>query len=41
MNSVITKTDKLIQSYRCHPFAVMLGGSVKTVLAELMGSLET
>ena len=27
----------LITSYRCHPFAVLRGGSIKGVLAELLG----
>jgi len=31
------KDDKLITSYRCHPFAVLRGGTVKGVLAELLG----
>ena len=36
-NSSMEKDDKLITSYRCHPFAVLRGGSVKGVLAELLG----
>ncbi|KAF8311220.1 hypothetical protein DL93DRAFT_2083680 [Clavulina sp. PMI_390] len=37
IESAITPEDKLITSYRCHPFAVLRGGSVKGVLAELLG----
>jgi pyruvate dehydrogenase E1 component alpha subunit len=33
----ITSIDKVITAYRCHPFAVLRGGSVKGVLAELLG----
>ena len=29
--------DRVITSYRCHPFAVLRGGTVKGVLAELLG----
>ena len=29
--------DYIITSYRCHPFAVMRGGSIKGVIAELLG----
>ena len=29
--------DQLITSYRCHPFAVLRGGTVKGVIAELLG----
>lgn len=29
--------DKLITSYRCHPFAVLRGGTITGVLAELLG----
>ncbi|XP_014209694.1 pyruvate dehydrogenase E1 component subunit alpha-2, mitochondrial-like [Copidosoma floridanum] len=29
--------DTLITSYRCHPFAILFGGSVRQVFAELMG----
>jgi pyruvate dehydrogenase E1 component alpha subunit len=37
LHSSMEKDDKLITSYRCHPFAVLRGGSVKGVLAELLG----
>lgn len=33
----ITKDDRVITAYRCHPFAVMRGGTIKGVLAELLG----
>jgi len=37
IESAITPNDQLITSYRCHPFAVLRGGSVKGVLSELLG----
>ncbi|KIP08713.1 hypothetical protein PHLGIDRAFT_87730 [Phlebiopsis gigantea 11061_1 CR5-6] len=33
----ITPDDKVITAYRCHPFAVLRGGSIKGVVAELLG----
>ena len=33
----MTWDDLLITSYRCHPFAVLRGGSVKGVISELLG----
>ncbi|KAI0029219.1 pyruvate dehydrogenase e1 component alpha subunit [Vararia minispora EC-137] len=33
----ITKEDLVITSYRCHPFAVLRGGTITGVLAELLG----
>jgi len=33
----ITKNDRVITAYRCHPFAVMRGGTIKGVIAELLG----
>jgi len=33
----ITKDDRVITSYRCHPFAVMRGGTIKGVIGELLG----
>jgi pyruvate dehydrogenase E1 component alpha subunit len=33
----ITPEDLLITSYRCHPFAVLRGGTITGVLAELLG----
>ncbi|KZV66582.1 mitochondrial pyruvate dehydrogenase E1 component beta subunit [Peniophora sp. CONT] len=37
MEGAMTKEDLLITSYRCHPFAVLRGGTIKGVLAELLG----
>ncbi|KAF9792183.1 mitochondrial pyruvate dehydrogenase E1 component beta subunit [Thelephora terrestris] len=37
IESAITPEDRVITSYRCHPFAVLRGGTVKGVLAELLG----
>jgi len=37
MESAMTPEDRLITSYRCHPFAVLRGGTVKGVIAELLG----
>ncbi|CCE61272.1 hypothetical protein TPHA_0A01890 [Tetrapisispora phaffii CBS 4417] len=37
IENAITKKDSVITSYRCHGFTYMRGGSVKSVLAELMG----
>ncbi|KAG8964363.1 alpha subunit of pyruvate dehydrogenase [Tulasnella sp. 419] len=37
MESAIAKDDKVITAYRCHPFAVLRGGTVKGVIAELLG----
>lgn len=37
IESAITPEDKLITAYRCHPFAVLRGGSIKGVLGELLG----
>jgi len=37
MESAIEADDKVITSYRCHPFAVLRGGTVKGVIAELLG----
>jgi len=37
MESAMTPEDRVITSYRCHPFAVLRGGTVKGVLAELLG----
>ncbi|KAF8065400.1 mitochondrial pyruvate dehydrogenase E1 component beta subunit [Lyophyllum atratum] len=33
----IVKNDKVITAYRCHPFAVLRGGTVSGVLGELLG----
>ncbi|TFL04248.1 pyruvate dehydrogenase e1 component alpha subunit [Pterulicium gracile] len=37
MEAGITPEDLVITAYRCHPFAVLRGGTVKGVLAELLG----
>ncbi|EJD05806.1 mitochondrial pyruvate dehydrogenase E1 component beta subunit [Fomitiporia mediterranea MF3/22] len=37
MHSGMTWDDLLITSYRCHPFAVLRGGTVKGVISELLG----
>ena len=37
MESAIEPDDKVITAYRCHPFAVLRGGTVKGVIAELLG----
>lgn len=37
MESAINSEDKVITSYRCHTFAVLRGGTIKGVIAELMG----
>lgn len=37
IESAITPIDKLITAYRCHPFAVLRGGSIKGVIGELLG----
>lgn len=37
METAITNQDRVITSYRCHTFAVLRGGTIKGVIAELMG----
>lgn len=37
METAIDDKDRVITSYRCHTFAVLRGGTIKGVLAELMG----
>ncbi|OBZ84999.1 Pyruvate dehydrogenase E1 component subunit alpha, mitochondrial [Choanephora cucurbitarum] len=37
MEAAITKTDHVITAYRCHGFTYLRGGSVESILAELMG----
>ncbi|KAF6750597.1 mitochondrial pyruvate dehydrogenase E1 component beta subunit [Ephemerocybe angulata] len=37
MEHGIDKNDRVITGYRCHPFAVLRGGSIKGVIAELLG----
>ncbi|EEH03746.1 pyruvate dehydrogenase [Histoplasma capsulatum G186AR] len=36
----ITKDDKLITAYRCHGFALLRGGTVKSIIGELLGRRE-
>lgn len=36
----ITRTDKLITAYRCHGFALMRGGTVRSIIGELLGRRE-
>ncbi|KAK2790091.1 alpha subunit of pyruvate dehydrogenase [Onygenales sp. PD_10] len=36
----LTKEDKLITAYRCHGFALMRGGTVKSIVGELLGRRE-
>ncbi|GAA5988643.1 hypothetical protein JCM10908_003652 [Rhodotorula pacifica] len=40
MHNAIKKDDKIITAYRCHPFAVLRGGTIKGVLAELLGRVD-
>ncbi|BFZ60364.1 alpha subunit of pyruvate dehydrogenase [Saitoella coloradoensis] len=37
MEHAITPDDQVITSYRCHGFTYMRGGSVKSIIAELLG----
>lgn len=36
----ITKEDLVITAYRCHGFALMRGGTVKSIIGELLGRRE-
>ena len=36
----ISKEDAVITAYRCHGFALMRGGSVKSIIGELLGRRE-
>ena len=36
----ITKDDAIITAYRCHGFALMRGGTVKSIIGELLGRRE-
>ena len=36
----ITKEDYVITAYRCHGFALMRGGTVKSIIGELLGRRE-
>lgn len=40
MHSAIRKADNIITAYRCHPFAVLRGGTIKGVIAELLGTFS-
>ena len=40
MEAAIDGNDRVITSYRCHTFAVLRGGTIKGVLAELMGECQ-
>ena len=40
MEAAIDGDDRVITSYRCHTFAVLRGGTIKGVLAELMGEFS-
>ncbi|KAF8646295.1 hypothetical protein AX16_007281 [Volvariella volvacea WC 439] len=40
MEHGITPDDRVITGYRCHPFAVMRGGTIKGVIAELLGRVD-
>jgi pyruvate dehydrogenase E1 component alpha subunit len=37
MEHGIDPNDRVITGYRCHPFAVLRGGTIKGVLGELLG----
>ncbi|KAG1448024.1 hypothetical protein G6F56_009068 [Rhizopus delemar] len=37
MEAAITKSDHIITAYRCHGFTYLRGGSIESILAELMG----
>ncbi|KAJ7590840.1 mitochondrial pyruvate dehydrogenase E1 component beta subunit [Mycena floridula] len=37
MEHGITKDDRVITGYRCHPFAVLRGGTITGVIGELLG----
>ncbi|KAH8805721.1 dehydrogenase E1 component-domain-containing protein [Xylogone sp. PMI_703] len=36
----LTKEDDVITSYRCHGFALMRGGTIKSIIGELLGRRE-
>jgi pyruvate dehydrogenase E1 component alpha subunit len=38
IEGAINRDDAIITAYRCHGFAMMRGGSIKSILAELMGT---
>lgn len=41
LESAISPDDRVITAYRCHPFAVLRGGSIKGVIAELLGNVTS
>lgn len=36
----LTRDDKVITAYRCHGFALMRGGTVRSIIGELLGRRE-
>ncbi|KAK7531824.1 dehydrogenase E1 component-domain-containing protein [Phyllosticta citricarpa] len=40
MEHAVTKADKIITAYRCHGYAYMRGGTVKSIIGELLGRRE-
>ncbi|KAI4280105.1 MAG: hypothetical protein L6R35_005975 [Caloplaca aegaea] len=40
IENAITKEDHVITAYRCHGFALMRGGAVKSIIGELLGRRE-
>ncbi|CEQ40790.1 SPOSA6832_02425, partial [Sporobolomyces salmonicolor] len=40
MHNAMIPEDKIITAYRCHPFAVLRGGTIKGVIAELLGRVD-
>lgn len=40
IENAITKEDHVITAYRCHGFALMRGGTVKSIIGELLGRRE-
>jgi pyruvate dehydrogenase E1 component alpha subunit len=37
MEAAITHSDHVITAYRCHGFTYLRGGTIESILAELMG----
>jgi pyruvate dehydrogenase E1 component alpha subunit len=37
MEAAITRDDAIITAYRCHGFTYIRGGTIRSILAELMG----
>lgn len=40
MNSATTFDDNIISSYRTHPFVVLRGGTIKSLIGELLGRVS-